>query len=114
VWHEKRKKYKEGGTSMKKLLMTLVILTGVAGYSELHAAELYGIVTDRNAHPLVTQVILMDANGVQVGAPVTTTKDGGYSFKDIKPMSYIVKVGDENQWKIFVGPGSTRRDFNLK
>jgi hypothetical protein len=99
---------------MKKLLMALVILTGVAGYSVLHAAELYGIVTDKNAKPVVIQVILKDAKGVQVGAPVTTAEDGAYSFKDIKPMSYIVTVGDKNQWMIFVGPGGTRRDFSLK
>ena len=99
---------------MKKLLMVLVILTGVAGYSVLHAAELYGIVTDKNTKPVVIEVTLKDAKGVQVGAPVTTTKDGSYSFKDIKPMSYIVTVGGNNQWSIFVGPGSTRRDFTLK
>lgn len=99
---------------MKKLLIALVILTSLAGYSVLHAAELYGIVTDKNANPVVIQMRLKDANGAQVGAPVTTAKDGAYSFKDIKPMSYIVTVGEKDQWMIFVGPGSTRRDFNLK
>jgi len=99
---------------MKKLLMALVILAGVAGYSVLHAAELYGIVTDKNTKPVVIEVTLKDAKGVQVGAPVTTSKDGAYSFKDIKPMSYIVTVGGNDQWSIFVGPGSTRRDFTLK
>jgi hypothetical protein len=99
---------------MKRLLMALIILTGVAGYSVLHAADLYGIVTDKNANPVVIQVLLKDANGVQVGEPVTTANDGAYSFKDIKPMSYIVTVGDKNQWTIFVGPGNTRRDFSLK
>ncbi len=62
----------------------------------------------------MVQVILKDAQGVQVGTPVTTAQDGAYSFKDIKPMSYIVTVGEQNQWTIFVGPGSTRRDFSLK
>jgi hypothetical protein len=104
----------KGGNSMKKLLMALTILTGITWYSVLHAAELSGIVTDKNGKPVVIQVILKDAKGVQVDAPVTTAKDGTYSFKDIKPMSYIVTVGDKNQWKIFVGPGVTRKDFNLK
>lgn len=99
---------------MKQLLMALVILMGVAGYSVLYAAELYGIVTDKNANPVVIQVILKDANGDQVGAPVTTAKNGTYSFKDIRPMAYIVTVGDKVQWTIFVGPGSTRKDFSLK
>ena len=99
---------------MKKLLMALVIFAGVTGYSVLHAAELYGIVTDKNTKPVVIQVTLKDAKGVQVGEPVTTTKDGAYSFKDIKPMSYVVTAGGNNQWPIFVGPGSTRKDFTLK
>jgi hypothetical protein len=99
---------------MKRLLMALVVLIGTTGYSVLHAAELYGIVTDKNARPLVVQVTLKDAQGVQVGSPVTTTKDGAYAFKEIKPMSYIVTVGEQDQWTIFVGPGSTRRDFSLK
>lgn len=99
---------------MKKLLIALIIFAGVVGSSVLHAAELYGIVTDKNAKPVVTGVTLKDVNGNQVGAPVTTTKDGAYSFKDIKPMSYIVTMGGNNQWSIFVGPGSTRRDFTLK
>lgn len=99
---------------MKKLLLALVLFTGVNGNSVLHAAELYGIVTDKNTKPVVAEVTLKDAKGVQVGAPVTTTKDGAYSFKAIKPMSYIVTVGGDNQWSIFVGPGSTRRDFTLK
>jgi hypothetical protein len=103
-----------GGNSMKKTLMVLVMLTGIAGFSVLHAAELSGIVTDKNEKPMVIKVILKDAKGVQVGTPTTTAKDGTYSFKDIKPMSYIVTVGDNNQWKIFVGPGVTRRDFRLK
>jgi hypothetical protein len=113
VWHENIKKCK-GGNSMKKLLMALVIFTGITGFSVLHAAELNGIVTDKNGKSVVIQVILKDAKGVQVGTPVTTAKDGTYSFKDIKPMSYIVTVGDKNQWKIFVGPGVTRKDFRLK
>lgn len=99
---------------MKRLLMALVLLMAVTGYSVTHAAELYGIVTDKNARPQVVQVILKDAQGVQVGTPVTTAQDGAYSFKDIKPMSYIVTVGEQNQWTIFVGPGITRRDFSLK
>ena len=99
---------------MKKLLMALVILAGVTGYSVLQAAELFGIVTDKNTKPVVIQVTLKDAKGVQVGEPVTTTKDGAYSFKDIKPMSYVVTVGSNNQWPICVGPGSTRKDLALK
>lgn len=99
---------------MKKLLLALVIFAGITGSSVLHAAELHGIVTDKNTKPVVTEVTLKDAKGVQVGEPVTTSKEGAYSFKDIKPMSYTVTVGGNNQWSIFVGPGSTRRDFTLK
>ncbi len=98
---------------MKRLLVALVIITGVAGFSVLYAAELSGLVTDKNGKPVVIQLTLKDANGVQVGVPVTTSKDGTYSFRDIKPMFYTVTVGDKNQWKIFVGPGVTRRDFKL-
>jgi hypothetical protein len=99
---------------MKKLSMALVIVMGITGFSALHAAELNGIVTDKTRKPLVIQVIIKDTKGVQVGAPVMTSKDGTYSFKDIKPMSYTVTVGKNNEWKIFVGPGVTRRDFSLK
>ena len=78
----------------------------MTGFSVLHAAELYGIVTDKNGRPLVIQVILKDAKGVQVGAPVTTAKDGTYSFKDIKPMSYIVTVGEQEPVDDLCGAGA--------
>jgi hypothetical protein len=99
---------------MKKILIMLVIIMGVLSFSVLHAADLYGIVTDKAGKPVVIKVVIKDAKGTQVGEPVTTGKDGSYSFKDIKPGSYSVIVGEKNEWKIFVGPGETRRDFSLK
>ena len=99
---------------MRRVLVALVVFMGMAALSVLHAAELHGIVTDKDAKPVVVKLILKDAKGVQVGEPVTSAKDGTYSFKDIKPGSYVVAIGDKNEWKIFVGPGETRRDFSLK
>ena len=99
---------------MKKIVIALALLLFIAGVSTLHAADLFGIVTDKNGKPAVVKVILKDAKGAQVGEPVTTGKDGSYSFKDIKPGTYTVILGDKDEWKIFVGPGETRRDFSLK
>jgi hypothetical protein len=99
---------------MKKLFIVLVAIMVIAGFSVLHAADLHGIVTDKDGKPAVVKVVLKDSKGAQVGEPATTGKDGSYAFKDIKPGTYIVAVGDKNEWKIFVGPGETRRDFSLK
>ena len=99
---------------MKKLITMLVVIIVIAGFSTLHAADLHGIVTDKDGKPVIVKVVIKDAKGTQLGEPVTTGKDGSYAFKDIKPGSYVVVVGEKNEWKIFVGPGETRRDFSLK
>jgi hypothetical protein len=99
---------------MKKFITMLVVIIGIAGLSTLHAADLHGIVADKDGKPVIVKVVIKDAKGTQVGEPVTTGKDGSYAFKDIKPGSYVVVIGEKNEWKIFVGPGETRRDFSLK
>jgi hypothetical protein len=102
---------------MKNLFIALIVMTGIAGSSILYAADLHGVVTAKDGSPVVVKVLIKDANDTQVGEPVTTGKDGSYTFKDIKPGSYNVAIGDKkdkNEWKIFVGPGETRRDFSLK
>jgi hypothetical protein len=99
---------------MKKALIALVVIMGIAGFSAVHAADLFGIVTGNDGKPVVIKVVLKDAKEVQVGEPLTTEKNGSYAFKNIKPGTYYVIVGEKNQWKIFVGPGETRRDFLLK
>ena len=99
---------------MKKFITMLVVIIGIAGLSTLHAADLHGIVTGKDGKTVIVKVIIKDAKGTQVGEPITTGKDGSYAFKDIKPGSYVVVIGEKNEWKIFVGPGETRRDFSLK
>jgi hypothetical protein len=102
---------------MKKLFIALVIIIGFTGSSVLYAADLHGVVTGKDGKPAAVKVVLKDANDAQVGEPAATDKDGAYSFKDIKPGNYTVAVGekkDNNEWKIFVGPGETRRDLTLK
>jgi len=102
---------------MKKIFIALIIVIGIAGSSVLHAADLHGVVTGKDGKPAAVKVTLKDAKDAQVGEPATTDKDGSYAFKDIKPGNYNVAIGDkkdENVWKIFVGPGETRRDFSLK
>ncbi len=99
---------------MKKIFIALVVMMGIAGFSVLHAADLHGIVLDKDGKPVVIKVAIMDAKGAPVGTPVTTSKDGSYSFKDIKPGTYTVVIGEKSEWKIFVGPGETRRNFSLK
>jgi hypothetical protein len=99
---------------MKKFITMISVLLAITGFSTLHAADLHGIVADKDGKPVIVKVVIKDAKGTQVGEPVTTGKDGSYAFKDIKPGSYVVVVGEKNEWKIFVGPGETRRDFSLK
>lgn len=99
---------------MRKLTIAMLVIIGICISPTLYAADLFGIVSDKNANPIETTVTLKDAKGVPVGAPVTTDKKGAYAFKDIKPGSYKVFIGEKNVGKIFVGPGETRRDFRLK
>jgi predicted membrane protein len=116
---------KEGSTSsqvrknytggfMKKLFIAIFVMVGIFTASTLYAANLFGIVSDKNGKPVETKVTLKDAKGAPVGEPVATDKKGNYAFKDIKPGSYVVVVGAKDEWKLFVGPGETRRDFSLK
>jgi hypothetical protein len=102
------------GGFMKKLFIAMFVMVGIFTASTLYAANLFGIVSDKNGKPVATKVTLNDAKGAKVGEPVATDKKGNYAFKDIKPGSYIVVVGAKDEWKLFVGPGETRRDFSLK
>ncbi|MGB5217766.1 MAG: carboxypeptidase-like regulatory domain-containing protein [Smithella sp.] len=99
---------------MKKLFISILVIMGILTATTIYAANLYGIVSDKAGKPLETKVTLKDDKGAQVGEPVATDKKGSYAFKDIKPGSYVVVVGAKDEWKIFVGPGETRRDFRLK
>jgi hypothetical protein len=99
---------------MKKICIVIFIMAGIFTASTLYAANLFGIVSDKNGKPVETKVTLKDAKKERVGEPVTTDKKGAYAFNDIKPGSYILVVGAKDEWKIFVGPGETRRDFRLK
>ena len=99
---------------MKKIFITILVMIGIFTASTIYAANLFGIVTDKNGKPFETKVTLKDDKGAAVGTPVTTDKKGNYAFKDIKPGSYVVVIGAKDEWKIFVGPGETRRDLNLK
>ena len=99
---------------MRKLFIAVFFMVGIFTASTLYAANLFGIVSDKTGKPVETKVTLKDGKGAAVGAPVTTDKKGNYAFKDIKPGSYGVVVGAKDEWKIFVGPGETRRDFSLK
>jgi hypothetical protein len=99
---------------MKKVIIAIFVMVGIFTASTLYAANLFGIVSDKNGKPVEIQVTLKDAKGTAVGEPVTTDKKGAYAFNDIKPGSYVVVVGAKDEWKLFVGPGETRRDFRLK
>jgi hypothetical protein len=102
---------------MKKIFIALIMILGLAGSTILYAADLHGMVTGKDGKPTAVKVVLKDAKDLQVGEPATTDKDGSYTFKDIKPGNYTVTIGDKkdgNEWKFFVGPGETRRDFALK
>lgn len=99
---------------MKKLFIAFFVMVGIFTASTIYAASLFGIVTDKNGKPVEVKVTLKEAKGAQVGQPVATDKKGAYAFKDIKPGSYVIMVGTKDEWKIFVGPGETRRDLRLK
>lgn len=99
---------------MKKTFTAVLVMAGIFTASTIYAANLFGIVSDKAGKPVEVKVTLKDDKGAVVGQPVTTDKKGAYTFKDIKPGSYIVVVGAKDEGKIFVGPGETRRDFSLK
>ncbi len=99
---------------MRKSIVAMLVMVGICITTTLYAAELFGIVSDKNAKPVETKVTLKDAKGAPVGEPVSTDKKGAYAFKGIKPGSYVVVVGAKDELKVFVGPGETRRDFHLK
>jgi len=99
---------------MKSRILVGIVMIGILAGSPLHAARLFGIVSAADGKPAQATVVLKDAAGAAVGQPLPTDKTGAYDFKDIKPGSYQVVIGEKNTWKIFVGPGETRRDFILK
>lgn len=99
---------------MKKAVITFFVLVGIFAATTLYAANLFGIVSDKTGKPVEVKVTLKDDKRTIVGTPVTTDKKGSYIFKDIKPGSYVVVVAAKDEYKIFVGPGETRRDFILK
>jgi hypothetical protein len=99
---------------MKKIVMVMLVIGSIGIALTLYAANLFGIVSDKNAKPVETQVTIKDDKGDTVGPSVTTDKNGAYSFKEIKPGSYQIIIGEKNEGKIFVGPGENRRDFRLK
>ncbi len=99
---------------MKKTFITILVMMGIFVTSTVYAANLFGLVSDKTGKPIEVKITLKDDKSAVVGAPVTTDKKGNYAFKDIKPGSYVVVVGAKDEYKIFVGPGETRRDFSLK
>ncbi|MEN6320990.1 MAG: SdrD B-like domain-containing protein [Syntrophaceae bacterium] len=99
---------------MRKLIIAMLVMVGICIAPTLYAADLFGIVSDKNANPIEITVTLKDAKDAPVGTPMLTDKKGAYAFKDIKPGSYKIIIGEKNMGKIFVGPGETRRDFRLK
>jgi hypothetical protein len=99
---------------MRKIIIAMLVIVGIGVAPSLYAANLFGIVSDNNGKPIETKVTLKDDKGDTVGAPVSTDKNGAYSFKEIKPGSYQIIISEKNEGKVFVGPGETRRDFRLK
>lgn len=99
---------------MKMIVATAILILEIVAPSAVFAADLNGIVTDKDGKPVATRLVLKTADGAQIGEPVSSDKNGAYAFNDIKPGSYQVVIGGKDEGKIFVGPGTTRRDFRLK
>jgi hypothetical protein len=99
---------------MKRLVTLMAALMVLALAPAVLAAELHGIVTGKDGKPASVKVVLKDAQNAPTGVPVSTDKAGAYTFSDIKPGTYTVYVSEENKVKVFVGPGTTRRDLTLK
>lgn len=57
---------------MKKIGITILVVLGVLMTSIAYAANLYGIVSDKNGKPVEVKVTLKDDKGAAVGQPVTT------------------------------------------
>ena len=99
---------------MKKGFAALAVLIAISIPALLCAAELTGIVTGKDGKPAAAKIVLKGADGGADGGSVSSDANGAYSFKDIKPGSYQILVNDKDEGKIFVGPGSTRRDIRQK
>ena len=99
---------------MKRMLAIVIAILGIAASSVAFAADLNGIVTDKDGKPVAASVSLKGADGASAGGPVSADAHGAYAFKDIKPGSYQVQVNGKDEGTVFVGPGSTRRDIRLK
>jgi hypothetical protein len=100
---------------MKRLFIAFTVLIALACSAMVYAADLHGIVTGKDGKPAADiKITLKDVNDAKVGEPAATDKTGAYAFKDIKPGNYTVFVDENNKWKIFAGPGETRRDLTLK
>lgn len=99
---------------MKKIFAAALVMLGITASSAAFAADLNGIVTNKDGKPMATSVSLKGSDGAPAGGPVSSDANGAYAFKDIKPGSYQVFVDGKDQGTVFVGPGSTRRDVRLK
>ncbi len=99
---------------MKKTVIAIMVIVVISIAPAIYAADLYGYIADKSGKPIEIKVELKDSKQKQASEPVTSDKKGYYAFKDIKPGEYQVVVGEKSIWKIFVGPGETRRDFRLE
>ncbi len=95
---------------MKSVVIAIIVAIGISTAPAVYAADLYGYVADRNGNPVSINVELKGSNQ----KPVSTDKKGYYAFRGINPGEYQVVVGQKSTWKIYVGPGETRRDFRLE
>lgn len=49
---------------MKRILPAAVVMVVLFAFTTVNAAELHGIVVDRNGKPVVVEVVIKDSKGV--------------------------------------------------
>jgi hypothetical protein len=85
---------------LRQVAALLIVLIPAAAAAQLQVARIHGVVSDPAGQPIgAAEVVITDPLGTEV-ARATSGVDGAFSFADIAPGSYTVRVaaGHASSW----------------